>query len=140
MLAPGRGCKYTLSSAERSDCTETITNQLLADSYQNPISGDFPGGTVVKGPPANAGDTGSSPGLGRSRVPWSSWAHASQLLILHSGAHGSQLPRPTYLEPILCNKRGRCTERPVHCSEEWPCSPQLEEGWHAAVKTQHSQK
>ena len=29
----------------------------------------FPGGTVVKNPPANAGDTGSSPGLGRSHMP-----------------------------------------------------------------------
>ena len=26
---------------------------------------DFPGGSVVKNPPANAGDTGSIPGLGR---------------------------------------------------------------------------
>ena len=26
----------------------------------------FPGGSVVKNPPANAGDTGSIPGLGRS--------------------------------------------------------------------------
>ena len=33
--------------------------------------GDFPGGAVVKNPPANAGDTGSSPGPGRSHVPWS---------------------------------------------------------------------
>ena len=31
----------------------------------------FPGGAVVKNPPANAGDTGSSPGPGRSHVPWS---------------------------------------------------------------------
>ena len=31
----------------------------------------FPGGEVVKNPPANAGDTGSSPGPGRSHVPWS---------------------------------------------------------------------
>ena len=38
VLALGRGCKYRLSSAERFDCTETIINQLLADSYQNPIS------------------------------------------------------------------------------------------------------
>ena len=30
---------------------------------------DFPGGAVVKNPPANAGDMGSSPGLGRSHVP-----------------------------------------------------------------------
>ena len=32
---------------------------------------DFPGGTVVKNLPANAGDTGSIPGLGRSHMPWS---------------------------------------------------------------------
>ena len=30
--------------------------------------GDFPGGTVVKNPPANAGDTGLSPGPGRSHM------------------------------------------------------------------------
>ena len=33
--------------------------------------GDFPGGAVVKNPPANAGDTGSSPGPGRSHMPQS---------------------------------------------------------------------
>ena len=32
---------------------------------------DFPGGAVVKNPPANAGDMGSSPGLGRSHMPGS---------------------------------------------------------------------
>ena len=32
-------------------------------------SWDFPGGAVVKNPPANAGDTGSSPGPGRSHKP-----------------------------------------------------------------------
>ena len=31
----------------------------------------FPGGAVVENLPANAGDTGSSPGLGRSHMPWS---------------------------------------------------------------------
>ena len=29
----------------------------------------FPGGTVVKNPPANAGDTGSIPGPGSSDMP-----------------------------------------------------------------------
>ena len=29
---------------------------------------DFPGGAVVKSPPANAGDTGSIPGSGRSHM------------------------------------------------------------------------
>ena len=31
----------------------------------------FPGGAVVKNPPANAGDTGLSPGPGRSHMPQS---------------------------------------------------------------------
>ena len=31
----------------------------------------FPGGAVVKNPSANAGDMGSSPGLGRSHMPQS---------------------------------------------------------------------
>ena len=31
----------------------------------------FPGGAVVKNPPANAGDTGSSPDPGRSHMPQS---------------------------------------------------------------------
>ena len=31
----------------------------------------FPGGAVVENLPANAGDTGLNPGLGRSHMPWS---------------------------------------------------------------------
>ena len=32
----------------------------------------FPGGSVAKNPPANAGDTGSNPDPGRSHMPWNS--------------------------------------------------------------------
>ena len=32
---------------------------------------DFPGGSVVKNPPASEGDTGLSPGPGRSHTSWS---------------------------------------------------------------------
>ena len=38
---------------------------------KNTVLGGFPGGTVVKNPPANAGDTGSSPGPGKSHRLWS---------------------------------------------------------------------
>ena len=34
-----------------------------------PKSRGFPGGAVVENLPASAGDTGSSPGLGRSHMP-----------------------------------------------------------------------
>ena len=42
----------------------------------------FPGGAVVESLPANAGDTGSSPGLGGPHMPRSDWAREPQLLSL----------------------------------------------------------
>ena len=44
--------------------------ELRAEEKKKALGG-FPGGTVVKNPPANAGDMGSSPGLGRSHMPQS---------------------------------------------------------------------
>ena len=40
----------------------------LKETMSKELKRDFPGGTVVKNPPANAGDTGSIPGLGRSHM------------------------------------------------------------------------
>ena len=48
------------------------------------VAWGFPGGAVVKNLPANAGDTGSSPGPGRSHMPRSSSVHAPQLLSPHA--------------------------------------------------------
>ena len=47
------------SVLQRDDVTAALKSSFL----------DFPGGAVVKNPPANAGDTGSSPGPGRSHMP-----------------------------------------------------------------------
>ena len=44
-----------------------ITNVIKKTLRMQQVRG-FPGGTVVKNPPANAGDTGSSPGPGRSHM------------------------------------------------------------------------
>ena len=74
---------------------------------------------MVGSPSANAGDMGSGPGLGRSHMPWSGWAHAPQLLSLRSRAHVPQLLRLPRLEPVLHNKRSH-HERPAHRNEEWP--------------------
>ena len=46
---------------------------------------------MVKNPPANTGDKGSIPALGRSHMPQSNQARAPQLLSLHSRARESQL-------------------------------------------------
>ena len=65
----------------------------------------FPDGAMVKNPPANAGDTGSSPGPGRSHMPWNNEARVLQLLSLCSRAHEPQLlsPRATTTEPASHN-------------------------------------
>ena len=74
----------------------------------------FPGGTVVESLPANAGDTGSSPGLGRSHMRRSSWAHEPQLLSLHVWSPCSATGEATIV-------RGLGT-----AMKSGPCSPQLE--------------
>ena len=48
---------------------------------------DFPVGSVIKNPPANAGDTGSAPDPARSRRPWSYQTCAPQLLSPGSRVH-----------------------------------------------------
>ena len=48
--------------------TEICPYNGILSSLKTEVKG-FPGGTVVKNPPANAGDTGSSPGPGRSHMP-----------------------------------------------------------------------
>ena len=57
----------------------TINGQIT--QFKN-APGGFPGGAVVENLPADAGDTGSSPGLGRSHMPRSNWAREPQLLSL----------------------------------------------------------
>ena len=99
----------------------------------------FPGGSVVKNPPANAEDTGPIPGLGISHVPWSNYADEPQLLNLWSKTWDPQLLSPcattteafTPLEPVFHNKRSHPNGKPAPCS--WRVG-------RAAVKTRHSQK
>ena len=66
----------------------------------------FPGGAVVGSPPTNAGDTGSSPGPGRSHMPRSNQACEPQLL------------KPTHPEPVLRNGGSRRNEKPAHRDKE----------------------
>ena len=69
---------------------------------------------MVESPPAKAGDTGSSPGLGRSHMPRSNWAREPQLLSLRVWS--------------LCSAtRGAAMVRgPRTAMGSGPLSPQLE--------------
>ena len=78
----------------------------------------FPGGAVVKNPPANAGDMGSSPGPGRSHMPQSNLSLCATTTELRSRAREPQLLKPAYLEPLLCNKRSHRNEKPEHRNKE----------------------
>ena len=90
----------------------------------------FPGDSVVESLPASAGDTGSSPGLGRSPMSWSSWAHEPQLLSLCVWSLCSTTrevatvrsprtamksgPRLLQLEKALAQKRGPNTAKNIN--------------------------
>ena len=95
---------------------------LLSSVFdKNGFAQGFPGGAVVENLPANAGDKGSSPGLGRSHMPRSNWAPEPQLLSLHvwslcsatreaaivKGLHTAMKsgPRMPQLEKALAQKR-----------------------------------
>ena len=81
---------------------------------------------MVEGLPANAGDTGSSPGLGGSHVPRSSWAREPRLLNLRVWS--------------LCSatREAAIVGGPAHRDEEWPPLAAAGEGPRAGTKTQHS--
>ena len=49
-----------------------LANPIMKKEKPKKVKEGFPGGAVVESLPANAGDTGSSPGLGGSHMPWSS--------------------------------------------------------------------
>ena len=78
-------------------------------------SSGFPGGALVKNLPANAGDTGSSPGLGRSHMPRGGWARETQLLSLSVWS--------------LCSATGEAAimRGPSTATKSGPRLPQLEE-------------
>ena len=74
---------------------------------------DFPGGAVVKNPPATARDMGSSPGPGRSHMPWSNKTRAPQLLSPRATTTEAHTSRAR-----LRNKRSHRNEKPMHCNKE----------------------
>ena len=69
---------------------------------------------MVENLPANAGDMGSSPGLGRSHMPRSNWAREPQLLSLCVWSLCSAIREATIV-------RGPCTTM-----KSGPRLPQLE--------------
>ena len=97
-----------------ASATTSPSSSIICDSSARMKPQGFPGGAVVENLPANTGDTGSSPGLGRSHMPRSSWAHEPQLLSLSIWS--------------LCSATGEAAivRGPRTAMKSGPHSPQLE--------------
>ena len=111
----------------------------------------FPGGSVVRSPPVNAGDTGLIPGPGRPHKPRGNSAHVPRLQKpVRSRAHTLQSlgPGTTTPEPVLCllqkpmgahvgpvlhNKRNHRNEKLSHRNQRAAPDPRV------AAKTRHGQ-
>ena len=72
-------------------------------SFRSKVFRDFASGAVEKCLPADTGDMGSVPGLGRFHVPGSSCS-----------------PAATATEPRLCGQRSRCNGAPLTAAEQTP--------------------
>ena len=73
---------------------------------------------------------------GHGFEPWSGKIpHAVEQLDLWA-----TITEPARLEPVLRNKRGRDSDRPVHRDEEWPLLAAAGESPRTETKTQHSHK
>ena len=72
-----------------------------------------PGAPVVKNLPCNARDMGLISGPGRFHVLWSNKTCMPQL-------QSPRLLKLAGLEPMLCNKRNDCSEKPENLNEEYP--------------------
>ena len=109
------------------NATTSVRPHLISPDQEWSSQG-FPGGAVVESLPANAGDMGSSPGLGRSHMPWSGWAREPQLLSLRVWSLCSATREAATV-------RGPCT-----AMKSGPPLAGTGESPHTEMKTQHSQK
>ena len=101
-LSPWPGFKAPAASAVKAwhPNTEQSGNSQV---FKMNISKGFPSGSVVKNLPANAGDMRSIPSLRRPHMP-------------QRNKPVCQNYWPCVLEPVLCNKRRHCVEKPTYCN------------------------
>ena len=91
-----------------------LVGERIGNSHSIKTLLGFPGGAVVESLPANAGDTGLSPGPGRSHMPQSSWAREPQLLSLRIWS------------PCSATRQAAIVRGPRTVMKSGPRSPQLE--------------
>ena len=92
--------------------------KILAEWIKRKHDLNFPGGTMDKNPPANAGDTGSIPGPRKilyAVEQLNPCTTTTEPEIQSPGASTTEAPR---LEPGTHNKRRHHNEKPLHHNKE----------------------
>ena len=69
--AQRENCELSFIWGKMRTLVQGTAFQTALTNCSKEVGEDFSGGSVVKNPPANAGNTGLSPGPGRSHMPWS---------------------------------------------------------------------
>ena len=105
----GAAEKNNLSSGGHTNCK----------FYKWISSLDFPGGPLIENLPANAGSMGSDPWSGR--IPCAVRQISPSTAIAESMC--CKYWTLLALEPMLCNKRSPCREKPRQCN--WRVTPHL---------------
>ena len=85
--------------------------RLMSSMLSERPRGGFPGGSVVKDLPANAGDVGSIPDLGRFLMLQDNKAHDPQPLSPRAAATDASTSRA-----CAGDERSPCNEKPAHHS------------------------
>ena len=101
-----------IASRDRTHC--------LAHGRHPEVLEDFPGGGVVRSPPASAGAVGSVPGPGRFHL-----LCAPHLLTQGSRALKPQLVSPPAREPVLGKNRSHRDRGELAQSHEDPAQPKI---------------
>ena len=109
-------CYFSLKVISPSDIFTCLTLSHKNESFLG-----FPCGSVVKNPPANAGDTGPALDLGRSHMPQDNSDRAPQLLSLRTRAREPQLPKPR--DTRACALQGEIPPRWEACAAQGRVAP-----------------
>lgn len=119
---------------------EQLTHSHLATQERPRDREGFPDGSVVKNPPASAGQMGWIPDLGSSRFPRGCEACGPQALGQSSTTQKPQSQKPTHPGTSAPGQEKPLQRGDQTTTGKSSCPRHLEKGPCTATKTQHSQK